>query len=157
MRRLNYAYCWLLAAAPLVLAGCGGTSSATPADGKSAAEMIAEGEKSLAGGDFNDAFSALPDILPDLGTVSAALATDKGRDFAALLRSANNLSTAFAGRQEKIGQLLRKLDVTLDALNADKGQALADTLKTAPRSLRDARGALRSLDRPLLDTKAATT
>jgi phospholipid/cholesterol/gamma-HCH transport system substrate-binding protein len=109
------------------------------------------------GGDFNDAFSALPDILPDLGTVSAALATDKGRDFAALLRSANNLSTAFAGRQEKIGQLLHKLDVTLDALNADKGQALAETLKTAPRSLRDTRGALRSLDRPLLDTKLATT
>lgn len=109
------------------------------------------------GGDFQDGLGALPDILPDLGTVSTSLATDKGRDFSSLLHSANDLSTAFTGRQEQIGQLLGKLDATFAALNADNGGALADTLKTAPAALRDTRGALQHLDGPLNDTKVAMT
>lgn len=109
------------------------------------------------GGDFQDGLGALPDILPDLATVSTSLAVDKGRDFASLLHSANDLSTAFTGRQEKIGQLLGKLDATFAALNADNGGALADTLKTAPSALRKTRGALQSLDGPLADTKVAMT
>ncbi len=63
MRQLHRNFYWLLAAAPLVLAGCGGTSSATPADGKSAAEIISEGEKSLAGGDFNEALGRFDDAV----------------------------------------------------------------------------------------------
>jgi phospholipid/cholesterol/gamma-HCH transport system substrate-binding protein len=109
------------------------------------------------GGDFQDGLGALPDILPDLGTVSTSLAADNGRDFSSLLHSANDLSTAFTGRQEKIGQLLGKLDATFAALNADNGGALADTLKTAPEALRTTRGALQHLDGPLGDTKVAMT
>lgn len=109
------------------------------------------------GPDLNDGFNALPDILPDLGTVSAALAVDKGRDFASLLRSANTLSQAFDGRQKEIGELFGKLDVTFAALNADEGRALDDTLKTAPGALRNARGALQNLAGPLGETRAAMT
>jgi phospholipid/cholesterol/gamma-HCH transport system substrate-binding protein len=109
------------------------------------------------GGDFHDGLGALPDILPDLATVSTSLATDDGRDFASLLHSANDLSTSFTGRQQHIGQLLGKLDATFAALNADNGGALADTLKTAPAALRKTRGALQRLDGPLANTKVAMT
>jgi phospholipid/cholesterol/gamma-HCH transport system substrate-binding protein len=109
------------------------------------------------GGDFQDGLGALPDILPDLGTVSTALATDKGRDFSSLLHSANNLSHAFDGRQKQIGELLGKLDVTLGAINADNGQALDQTLQIAPGALRKGRGALERLAGPLADTKLAMT
>jgi phospholipid/cholesterol/gamma-HCH transport system substrate-binding protein len=109
------------------------------------------------GGDFHDGLGALPDILPDLATVSTSLATDKGRDFSSLLHSANDLSTSFNGRQQQIGQLLGKLDATFAALNADNGAALGETLKTAPEALRKTRGALVNLDGPLADTKVAMT
>ena len=109
------------------------------------------------GGDFQDGLGALPDILPDLGTVSASLATDKGRDFASLLHSANDLSHAFDGRQKQIGELFGKLDVTFAALNADNGQALEQTLQTAPAALRNTSGALNRLNGPLLNTKLAMT
>ncbi len=107
------------------------------------------------GGDLADGLDALPDLLPDLGTVSLALANQGGRDFASLLRSANSLSVSFAGRQEQIGQLLGKTDQTFAALNTDGGQPLAETLQTAPEALRNARTALQSLDAPLADTAAA--
>jgi len=63
MRKLNQNCFWLLAAAPLVLAGCGGTPPTAPAAGKSAAEMISEGEKSLAAGDFNEALGHFDDAV----------------------------------------------------------------------------------------------
>ncbi len=107
------------------------------------------------GADLNAAFNAAPDVLPDLGVVSDALSINNGRDFASLLRSTNELSLSFAGRQQQIGQLLGKLDKTFGALNADNGQALAATLQTAPEALRKARGALQSLDAPLADTAVA--
>jgi phospholipid/cholesterol/gamma-HCH transport system substrate-binding protein len=108
------------------------------------------------GQDLHAAANAFPDVLPDLGNVSLALANNNGRDFASLLNSANELSVSFRGRQDQIGQLLGKLDKTFAGLNADNGKALAATLHTAPDSLRAARGALTSLDAPLMDTGAAT-
>jgi phospholipid/cholesterol/gamma-HCH transport system substrate-binding protein len=107
------------------------------------------------GEDFNVAAQALPDVLPDLGTVSAAFANNGGRDTAALLRSTNELSVSFAGRQEQIGQLLGKLDRTFAALNADGGGPLAQTLQMSPSVLRDTRKALQSLDTPLANTAQA--
>jgi phospholipid/cholesterol/gamma-HCH transport system substrate-binding protein len=108
------------------------------------------------GQDLHAASNAFPDVLPDLGNVSLALANNNGRDFASLLKSSNELATSFKGRQEQIGQLLGKLDKTFAGLNADNGKALAATLQTAPDSLRAARGALVSLDGPLKDTGDAT-
>jgi phospholipid/cholesterol/gamma-HCH transport system substrate-binding protein len=108
------------------------------------------------GQDLHAAANAFPDVLPDLGNVSLALANNNGRDFASLLNSANELSVSFRGRQEQIGQLLGKLDKTFAGFNADNGKALAATLHTAPDALRAARGALTSLDAPLMDTGVAT-
>ena len=107
------------------------------------------------GEDFNLAAASLPDVLPDLGTVSAAFANNGGRDTAALLRSTSELSQSFAGRQEEIGQLLGKLDRTFAGFNADNGAPLADILQTAPDSLRQTRAALVSLDGPLATTAVA--
>lgn len=109
------------------------------------------------GGDFQDGLGALPDILPDLGTVSTALATDNGRDFTSLLTSADTLSRSFTGRQQQIGELLGKLDVTFAALNADDGKALGETLQAAPEALRKGRGALERLAPTLENTKLAMT
>ena len=106
--------------------------------------------------DLHAAFNAAPDILPDLGHVSMALDSNNGRDFAALLHSANELSASFRGRQQHIGQLLGKLDKTFAGLNADGGKALAATLQTAPDSLRQTKTALDSLNKPLQDTSTAT-
>ena len=63
MGRLKSNCYWLLAAAPFVFAGCGGTPPAAPTAGKSAAEMISTGEKSLAGGDFNEALGHFDDAV----------------------------------------------------------------------------------------------
>lgn len=109
------------------------------------------------GPDLHDGLNALPDILPDLATVSTALATDNGRDFSSLLNSADSISRAFTGRQQQIGELLGKLDVTFAAINTDNGQALDATLKAAPEALRTGRGALERLNGPLANTKLAMT
>jgi phospholipid/cholesterol/gamma-HCH transport system substrate-binding protein len=105
--------------------------------------------------DLHAAFSALPNLLPDLGNVSMALANNKGRDFSALLVSANELSKSFAGRQQEIGQTLGKLDKTFAGFNADNGKALGDTLQAAPDSLRATKAALDSLNGPLDETATA--
>ncbi|MBO0850644.1 MAG: MCE family protein, partial [Pseudonocardia sp.] len=105
--------------------------------------------------DLNAALAALPAVLPDLSTVSDDLSVANGRDLGAMLRTTDSLSRSFAGRQEQLGQLLGKLDKTFAALNADNGAALADTLRTAPDALRQARGALTSLNQPLIDTAGA--
>jgi tetratricopeptide (TPR) repeat protein len=65
MKPLNSTLYCLLAAAPLALtlAGCGETTSATPTSGRSSAEMISQGEKALAGGDFNEALSHFDDAV----------------------------------------------------------------------------------------------
>ncbi|GAA5170805.1 MlaD family protein [Pseudonocardia eucalypti] len=107
------------------------------------------------GHDFNLASDAFPDALPDLGTVSLAFANNGGRDTASLLRSTNDLSVSFAGRQEQIGQLLGKMDKTFAGFNADRGQALEALLKTAPDSLRTTKAALLKLDPALIDTSSA--
>ncbi|MDT7657361.1 MAG: phospholipid/cholesterol/gamma-HCH transport system substrate-binding protein [Pseudonocardiales bacterium] len=107
------------------------------------------------GRDFNLAAAAFPDVLPDLGTVSDAFSNNGGRDTASLLRSTNELSVSFIGRQEQIGQLLGKLDKTFAGFNADNGAPLAQTLQTAPDSLRQTRAALQSLDGPLANTAVA--
>jgi phospholipid/cholesterol/gamma-HCH transport system substrate-binding protein len=109
------------------------------------------------GGDFQDGLGALPDILPDLGTVSTALATDNGRDFTSLLTSADTLSRSFTGKQQQIGELLGKLDTTFAAFNADDGKALGEVLQTAPEALRKGRGALDRLAPTLENTKLAMT
>jgi phospholipid/cholesterol/gamma-HCH transport system substrate-binding protein len=105
--------------------------------------------------DLHAAFDSTPYILPDLATVSDDLNINNGRDFASLLHSADELSRSFIGRQQYLGSLLKKLDPTLAAINADDGKALGATLQTAPEALRKTRAALISLDVPLQNTGTA--
>jgi phospholipid/cholesterol/gamma-HCH transport system substrate-binding protein len=105
--------------------------------------------------DLHAGFDSAPYILPDLATVSDALNNNSGRDFASLLHSADELSRSFIGRQQYLGSLLKKLDPTLAAINADNGKAIGATLQTAPEALRKTRAALISLDTPLLNTGQA--
>jgi phospholipid/cholesterol/gamma-HCH transport system substrate-binding protein len=108
------------------------------------------------GQDLHAAANAFPDVLPDLGNVSMALANNNGQDFASLLRSTSELAASFKGRQQQIGQLLGKMDKTFAGFNADGGKALASTLKTAPDALRKTKGALDSLNGPLRSTADAS-
>lgn len=109
------------------------------------------------GADLSDGLRALPAVLPDLGTVSEALSADGGAGLSDMLTAADRLSRSFAERQEHLGALVGNLDPTLDAVNTDGGVPAADTLKTAPETLREARGALDSLNGPLASTREAVT
>lgn len=107
------------------------------------------------GQDLHAVANAFPDLLPDLGNVSLALANNDGRDFASLLRSSSELAASFKDRQRQIGQLLGKMDRTFAGFNTEDGNGLAATLKTAPDALCKARGALDSLNAPLRSTALA--
>jgi phospholipid/cholesterol/gamma-HCH transport system substrate-binding protein len=122
-----------------------------------AASTVRDVGGGLAGrsGDLGDGLRALPAVLPDLGTVSEALSADNGAGLSDMLTAANRLARSFADRQKNIGALVTQLDPTLAAINTDGGGPAADTLKTAPGTLRDVRAALDSLNGPLASTDAA--
>ncbi|MBB2506580.1 MCE family protein, partial [Amycolatopsis echigonensis] len=105
--------------------------------------------------DLRDALGALPEELPDLGTVAGALATDGGKDLTGTLRALDSLSGRFTNRQQEISALVGQLKTTLDAVGVDGGKPLADVVDKAPDTLGKARGALQSLQAPLADAQAA--
>lgn len=105
--------------------------------------------------DLRDALGALPEELPDLGTVASALATDDGKDLTGTLRALDSLSGRFTNRQQEISALVGQLKTTLDAVGVDGGKPLADVVDKAPDTLGKARGALQSLQAPLADAQAA--
>ncbi|NKQ57737.1 MCE family protein [Amycolatopsis sp. K13G38] len=104
--------------------------------------------------DLNDALRALPAELPDLGTVSSALAS-RSADVTAMLRTVDQFAARFQGRQQQLSDLTGQLGTTLGAVATDGGQPLADTLKQTPDTLRQAREALKNLQGPLADTQQA--
>jgi phospholipid/cholesterol/gamma-HCH transport system substrate-binding protein len=106
--------------------------------------------------DLRDFTSKAPHLLPDLGTTSASLAHNHGKDLTSMLHSLDDLSKSFAGQQRSLTTLAGQLDTTFSALNVDKGQPLSDTLDRAPSTLVDVRGALHDLQRPLNTTSEAT-
>lgn len=105
--------------------------------------------------DVKDALRSLPTMLPDLGTVSAALTADGGKDLTTLLRVTDSLSRRFAQRQDQIADTVAQLDRTLAAVAVDGAGPLGDTVTKAADTLPTVRSALRSLDAPLTDTEAA--
>lgn len=107
--------------------------------------------------DLADLLRTAPDALPALGTVSRTLAEDDGANLTGMLRAADTLAGRFEGRQQQIAEMLAALQPTLDAIAVDGTTPLQDTLKAAPASLRDVKGALDSLNGPLGDTEAAMT
>lgn len=107
--------------------------------------------------DLADSMRSSPQTLPDLGTVSRSLAAGGGGDLVGMLRSADTLSSRFAGRQDELADMTRQLGGTLDALAVDGGGPVRDALRRAPQTLREARGALSALAGPLRDTRNAAT
>ncbi|MBW0113744.1 MlaD family protein [Pseudonocardia abyssalis] len=107
------------------------------------------------GGDLQDILTTAPDLLPDLGTVSRALAEDEGRDLTAMLAAADRLSARFEGRQDQLASLTGQLATTLSAIDADGGEPLAQALDRAPATLREAREAMVALQPPLSDLDVA--
>lgn len=105
--------------------------------------------------DLHSAAGALPQMLPDLGTVSKALSAQSGQDTTHLLHAANDLATSFQGRQRQLGALAGHLQATLGAVDVDQGRPLAESLRKAPDTLSRARGSLKQLQAPLDHTDQA--
>ncbi|MGW6356375.1 MlaD family protein [Streptomyces sp. NPDC055092] len=108
-------------------------------------------------GDVRAGLEALPEELPDLGTVSKALSADSGADTTQMLQAANSLAKSFQGNEHRLSALMGNVTTTLDAAHVDGGKPLNDSLDLAPATLAKTRGALRSLQTPLRDTHSAVT
>ena len=104
---------------------------------------------------LSQAVDSVPLNLPRLATVARALNQNNGADINLLLGSLRNITSRFEGRQQQLTDLNRQLAVTLDAVNADGGQALATLVKTAPPAFRAARVALDDINEPLEVTRDA--
>jgi phospholipid/cholesterol/gamma-HCH transport system substrate-binding protein len=106
------------------------------------------------GQDLHDMVASAPDLLSDLGDVSHSLA-DKSADLPSLLRSADQLTARFAGREHNITALIGQTDRTFKGVSVDGAQPLQNTLQGLPSTLRSTRSALDSLESPLADTHDA--
>lgn len=107
--------------------------------------------------DLHDSLRAAPHVLPDLGAVSRSLAVRDGQDLTGLLHSADSLTSRFQNRQQELAGLTEQLDVSLNAMAVDGGKPVEDILRRAPGTLREARGALDALNRPLVHTEKAAS
>jgi phospholipid/cholesterol/gamma-HCH transport system substrate-binding protein len=106
--------------------------------------------------DLQDVLRAAPSELPDLGTVSEALASPKAA-LPALLASARQFSSRFTGREQRISQLITQFDTSVRAVAVDNGTALGSTLQALPNTFDHANYAFHALKAPLDDTEAALT
>lgn len=102
------------------------------------------------GANFHDFLSKSDKLLPDLGTVSVALASDQA-DLPALLQSAERLTGRFRAREAEIASLIGQTNSTFEAINV--GDALQATLDRSSQTLVSAKQAFDALDRPLGDTE----
>lgn len=109
------------------------------------------------GDELGDALQNLPAELPDLGTVSRALSAGGGADTTRLLTALDKFAGRFAGRQRELTALVGNLDSTLRAVGVDQAKPLADSIRKAPDTLSDVRGALQAVKQPLADTRSAMT
>jgi phospholipid/cholesterol/gamma-HCH transport system substrate-binding protein len=107
------------------------------------------------GPDLNGAIAALPKALPELGTISTALATDKGASLTSALTAASALAKSFAGEQQQLADLSAQVSSTLGALDTDNTVPISQALKQAPAALSAIDTGLKSLQGPLADTKGA--
>lgn len=107
------------------------------------------------GPDLNDGVRALPSILPDLATISKALAQDDGADLAQMLKAANLLTSGLQNQGDQIAATTQQLDTTLAALAVDGGKPLDTTIQQAPETLNNTRAALKALNGPLVSTESA--
>lgn len=96
-----------------------------------------------------------PGILADTGEIADALAADQGVPLAQLLSAGTRLSERLSDRSVEIAALTDQLASTVDAFGIDDGDQVRETLSLTPSTLDEARTALSSLDRPLIDTSVA--
>lgn len=106
------------------------------------------------GPDLHALVETAPDLLPDLGTVSAALASDQA-NLPAFLQNIDQVSSRFVGRRGDIEALIRGFGTTLDAIAVDDAQPLSATLQKLPSTLQNAETAFDALNAPLASTEAA--
>lgn len=95
-----------------------------------------------------------PDLLGDLGTVSAVLAAPD-TDLVGLLDDVETLSGRLRGRETELRQLVGRSEQTLAALAADAGEPLRRTVQRLPETLARTEQAMSSLRTPLADTAHA--
>lgn len=123
-----------------------------------AAQVIATTGGGAAGHqrDINDFLGSAPDLLRDLGSVSTNAATAR-TDLPSLLKSSDQLSARFAGREKQLAALISASDTTLAAVATEDGVPLDRSIRELPGTLRAARSGLSALDAPLADTGSALT
>lgn len=95
-----------------------------------------------------------PDLLKDVGKVSAALASQDA-DLPEFLHSIDRISQRFTSRRGDIEAVVRDFGITVDAISVDNAQPLSTTLQKLPSTLDTAKTALDALDGPLADTSSA--
>lgn len=105
--------------------------------------------------DLRDALEEMPQLLPDLGTVSSALAAGDGADLTRMLRAVDTLAGRFHGRQKHIGALFGQLDTTFAAVGVDEGRPLGSSLRRAPSAMESVTDASDAARRPLADLSVA--
>jgi phospholipid/cholesterol/gamma-HCH transport system substrate-binding protein len=104
--------------------------------------------------DVRDVLHTAPDLLHDLGEVSAAAGSEEA-DLVASLQSAERLAGRFSGREQQISQLIAQFDTTLAAVAVDNGAPVGQALRAMPDTLTEARRAFAALESPLADTESA--
>jgi phospholipid/cholesterol/gamma-HCH transport system substrate-binding protein len=104
--------------------------------------------------DVRDVLHTAPDLLDNLGEVSAAAASEEA-DLVAALQGAERLAGRFGGREQQLSELIAQFDTTLGAIAVDGGVPLGQVLRAAPDTLTEARHAFAALESPLADTQAA--
>lgn len=109
------------------------------------------------GAELNAGLEDVDGLLADVATISDALASDQGADLTRMLHAADLLSTSLDGQGRQLALLVSDLAETMEAVGVDHRNALGQTLAQAPATLRDVRGALRTLDEPLANTAEAVT
>lgn len=108
------------------------------------------------GTDLSDFLKAGPHDMRDLATLSRALAAPSA-NLSGLVRSAQALSSRFAGSEQQISDLMSQSATTLQAIAVGGGQPLGNTVQALPQALTSLDLAMRKLQRPLNDTRAAVT
>lgn len=108
------------------------------------------------GADLSDFLKAGPQDMQDLAAISRALAAPSA-NLSGLVRSAQALSSRFTGSEQQISDLMSQSATTLQAIAVDGGQPLQNSVQALPQALTSLDLAMRKLQTPLSDTRAAVT
>jgi phospholipid/cholesterol/gamma-HCH transport system substrate-binding protein len=98
--------------------------------------------------------NSAPDVLRDLGDVSAALSSPEA-ELPELLAQADSLAGRFEGREAELAGLVDQTATTLSAVSVDDGTPLRDTVLRLPAALTTTRKAMDDLHGPLVNARKA--